>query len=137
MTLYHTNSRGPDEAAVTRAVSQAVALAQQAGHNICCIAVHTKNSFRTGVFYNIYGDDFVRAAASGSGAFLQGCQFLLTTEKIEPTVPTDSPVIASHISLAWLEALIAGRGQASVIYLPWRPEELQAYLAAYSDSQQV
>jgi hypothetical protein len=73
---------------------------------------------------------------SDSCEFL-GCRFFLTTEKIKPQVPADSPIIAAHVTEAWLESLIESRGQAAVIYLPWRPDELQAYLAAHPDSQQV
>jgi hypothetical protein len=137
MSLYHTNSRGPDEAAVARAVSQAVALAQQAGTKVCRIAVHTKDSFLMSVYSTVYGEDFVKAAASAKGASLQGCQFFLMTEKIKPSVPADSPIIASYISPTWLKALIAGRSQAAVIYMPWLPDDLQAYLAVHPDSQQV
>jgi hypothetical protein len=137
MSLYHTNSRGADQAAVTRAVSQAVALAQRTGHKVCRIAVHTKPPFLVGVFSKVYGHDFVKAAATPRGAGLQDCNFFLMTRRIKPKVPAESPIIAAHVSPAWLAALIGARAQPAVIYLPWTPDELQVYLAAHPDSQQM
>ena len=72
MALFHTRSHGPDEAAVRRAVDQAIALAVQSGQKICRIAVHTKDSFQTGVFARLYGDDFVKAVAASGGGALSG-----------------------------------------------------------------
>ncbi len=137
MSLFHTNSRGPDETAIARAVSQATSLAQQAGHNTCRIAVHTKDSFLKGVFSAVYGAAFVKAVTESGRGTLQGCQFYLTTEKITPSVPANSPIIAVHVNTAWLESLITGRGQAAVIYLPWTSDELQACIATHPNSQEV
>lgn len=137
MSLYHTNSHGPDEAAVKRAVSQAASLAQQVGHNTCRIAVHTKGSFLKGVFSKVFGDTFVTAVASNNGGVFQRCRFFLMTQKIVPSAPSDSPIIASHVSPSWREALIAARGDAALIYLPWMEDELQAYLSAHPNSQAV
>ena len=137
LSLYHTNSRGPDLRALARAVAHAVSLANQAGHNTCRIAVHTIDSLRMGGFSIAFGSAFVQAVTGNSGATLQSCRFYLTTERITPSVPPDSPIIAAHVSPAWLTSLIASRGQAPVIYLPWTPSELQTYLGDHPNSQEV
>ena len=104
MALFHTRSHGPDEAAVRRAVDQAVALAVQSGQKVCRIAVHTKDSFQTGVFARLYGDDFVKAVAASGGGALGECRFHLMTEQISSSAPRDSPIIAAQVSHAWLES---------------------------------
>jgi hypothetical protein len=137
MALFHTRSHGSDKAAVGRAVDQAIALAVQSGQKICRIAAHTKVSFQNGVFARLYGDDFVKAVAGIGGGALGECRFYLMTERIFPSAPRDSPIIATHISPAWLESLIAAHGDASVIYMPWMYLEFRKYQKAHPDSREV
>lgn len=137
MSLFHTYSHGPDEAALGRALAQAVTLAKAAGHNTCRIASHTRDSFLMGVFAKVCGHKFAKGVASTSGGTLEGCSFFLATAEIAPSVPQDSPIIASHVSPAWLESLIADKGTAPIIYLPWLQAELEAYEAAHPDSLRV
>lgn len=66
-----------------------------------------------------------------------GCQFFVITEKIEGPAREDSPIVAAHVSVTWLESLIADQRNADVIYLPWTNDELRAYLAAHSDSEEI
>lgn len=137
MSLFHTDSHVSDEDAFRRAVAHAVSLAKEAGHNTIRIAVGTNTMFRIGLFNDVYGTEFVQDVASGNGGKQHGCTFLLMTKKKTPTAPADSPIIALHADPHWLIGLIANRGDAPLIYLPWHENELTSYRYAHPDSQEV
>lgn len=135
MILYHTVDFGTNKTAATIAIDKAVALSKQSGHTTIRIAVHTRNSFRAGVFRQIFSAAAMIAITGGYGWPFKGVTVFLMTELEECEAPNDSPVIAVHVQRTWIDVLVSENTSRAIIFLPWSSDELRMHLLQHPESQ--
>jgi hypothetical protein len=132
---FHTNSAGPDEAALRAAFIQCGALLQRRGCTAMALAVPGKSNLG-GVVRNVFGDDVIRVLDRDNRLDLKGITIQLLTERIQVR-KLEGPVVAAYISPAKLDKVVSCSGVTDIVFVPWTEDELQAYVAMHPTSQEV
>ena len=134
MPFFHTNSRGPDLAALRRAVDFACITGLASPTRNFTIVVPTLQNLQQGILNDILGATVIREIIHGQ-ARLDGCGVLLQTDRRTPSPSTT--FLAAHVSLDLLNAVITTNPDANIIFTPWLPTELEAFLAIHPTSMAV
>ena len=134
MPFFHTNSRGPDQPALRRAVEFARTTGLESPTRNFTIVVPTLQNLRQGILNDILGPDVVQAIIDRQ-ASLDGCNVLLQTAKLAPG--PSSTFLAAHISLELLTEVITANPDANIIFAPWMATELTAFLALQPTSTSI
>ena len=100
---FHTNSHGPDKAAVGKALTWLVSQGTSKGF----IAFTAKDSLKYGVVAPFLGTQVVKALLSSGQAKFNGITVELVTEKKLPYDGESCPMVAFHVSPKVLEKLEA------------------------------
>jgi hypothetical protein len=132
---FHTHSTGPDEAALQAALDKCHALMQARGLSAMALAVHAKVNL-DGFVQRVFGDSVVRMLDRDNKAELKGITTHLLTEKIQVR-KLEGPVVAAFVDAHKLDGIVASLGVTDIVYVPWTPENLNAYLASNPSSEEI
>jgi hypothetical protein len=132
---FHTLSIGPDEAALQAALDKCRVLMQARGLSVMALAVHAKNNL-DGVVQRVFGDSVVRSLDRDNKSELKGITTLLLTEKIRLR-KLEGPVVAAFVEAHKLDGIVSSLGVTDIVYVPWTPEDLNAYLSSNPSSEEI
>lgn len=134
MPFFHTNSRGPDLAALRRAVDFARNTGLASPTRNFTIVVPTLQNLQQGILSDTLGATVVREIISGQ-ADMDGCGVLLQTA--HHAAGPSSTFLAAHVSLDLLNTIITTNPDANIIFTPWLPTELESFLAMQPTSTAI
>lgn len=132
---FHTQSVGPDEAALRAAFLKCSALMQQRSGTTMGLAVHNKSNL-DGVVRTVFGDSVVKVLDRDNKLDLKGITIHLLTEKIQLR-KLEGPVVAAFVDPHKLEKIVYSAGVTDIVFVPWAAEEFPIYLAAHPSSQEI
>jgi hypothetical protein len=122
---FHTNSAGPDEAALRSAFAQCSALREKRGCAAMALAVSGKNNL-DGVVRDVFGDDVIRVLDRDNRLDLKGITIQLLTERIQVR-KLEGPVVVAYVSPAKLDKVVSCSGVTDIVFVPWTRDDLEAY----------
>lgn len=130
---FHTTKPGPWIDDFQTALVKAVVLAQENGTNEVAIAVHQKGNL-TGVIEEAIGEAAVKQLLKPAGYIdFEGVRLFVITEKIRSGF-RHGVIVAAHVSTKFMEKLTADYRTTDVVYVPWQPDELTAYLQKHTST---
>lgn len=99
------------------------------------LAVHAKDNL-DGVVQHVFGDSVVRMLDRDNKSELKGITTHLLTEKIHVR-KLEGPVVAAFVDAHKLDSIVSSLGVSDIVYVPWTPEDLNAYLASNLSSEEI
>ena len=135
MSLYHTNTSGPNVDAVQAAVRHAAILAKKSKSNVVLYVPAIKN-FRHGIIESAIGEQAVDALVEKKHVQIGDVQVMLRTKR-RSVGDSSSIIVACHLSSDLVEAAVGALTVGDLIFVPWAPIERDEYLTAHPDSKQI
>lgn len=132
---FHTHSAGPDAAALQAALDKCNALMQDRGVSAMGLAVHGKDNLDS-VVQGVFGDSVVRVLDRDNKLDLKGITTHLLTEKIQLR-KLEGPVVAAFVDAHMLDKIVPSLGVTDIVYVPWTPDDLSAYVAEHPSSKEI
>jgi len=132
---FHTHSTGPDEVALQAALDKCHALMQARGLSVMALAVHAKDNL-DGVVPRVFGYNVVRMLDRDNKSELKGITTHLLTEKIQVR-KLEGPIVAAFVDVHKLDGIVASLDVTDIVYVPWTPDDLNAYLSSNPSSKEI
>ena len=131
---YHVKSEGPNQKGFLKGLEHAIKIAIDNGSNEVALAVHGKSNL-SGTIQDALDETFVKQLKKDGVINYRGIKVFLLTEKIQSGFES-GVILACHASGRYLVKLINDYRATDIVYVPWHPDELAAYLEKY-DSQEI
>ena len=129
--FFHTTRPGPWIDDFQTALAKAIMLAQENGTNEVAIAVHQKGNL-AGVIEESIGEAAVKELLKPAGHLdFEGVRIFVITEKIRSGF-RHGVIVAAHVSTKLMDKLITDYRTTDVVYVPWQPDELSAYIQKHA-----
>ena len=123
---YHTNIDDSPVDAFRNAFAKSTALAIENDTDEFVILVHAKTNL-TGIISDAIGGIASKLEKKGS-TVIGDVKVYLETEKIKSSFKKGI-IVATHVSEKLLYSALKDSRGTDIIYVPWSPEELEAYLS--------
>ena len=133
--IYHTDSFGPDEDAILRALRHAMNLAVTRGNNEVLIKIPNISNI-DGAISNVLGDNLAKRLKKNRSVDIQGVQVFLESGRTK-TQFSKGVILAAYPSEKSLTGILSDYRGTDTVYIPWAEAERASYLAANPASSAV
>lgn len=123
---FHTSVCGPNMDAFRSVFASAVDHAYKTKINQLALSVHSKTNL-DGIISDVLGEGAIKSLKK-TPLVVKGVKIGLVTERISVPFHGDVVFLAAHTSTKFLQTLEGHYQCKALFYVPWLPEELQAFL---------